>query len=201
MTEINEKIEEIDHAVHLIRNDLLKCGKLKREAARTEISFLTYDDTTTTLWIISGITGELMYDVNKGETAISIKPQASFKKGKQILIFDRENWKYDINEIQAVEGGKLILQEELQDSYPTKSSQIWVLRRVEHKYDSKRLAFKRKVNNGHFKTLLRGVTDIIVKYFPESNSVLYMIELHKKERIRAYIHLDKVDKRDGTDEE
>jgi hypothetical protein len=198
MTKIDEdeKIEKIGHTAELIRYDLLKCGKVMRETAGSEIIFLTNSDTS--LLVISGITGELIHDVNEGETTIYIKRKASFKKGKQIFIFDRENRKFEINEIQAVAGGKLILQEELQGSY-SKDSYIAVLRKVEYKYDSKKLALKRKVDNGYFKTLLKDVTEFFVRYFPEHNSVLYRIELEKKEQMRGYIFLDKVDKTDGTD--
>jgi hypothetical protein len=185
-----EPNEKIFTTVELIRRDLKKCGKLMRETEGTEIIFLTNSDTT--LLVISGITGELIHDVNKGETTIYIKRKASFKKGRKIFIYHQEKGKYEyeVNEIQAVEGDKLILMEELQGSY-SKDVYIAVLKEAEYKYDEERKALKRKVNDGCFKTLLKDVTDFFVKFLPEGPAVLYRIELHKTEQIRGFIHLTK----------
>ncbi len=60
---------------------------------------------------------------------------------------------------------------------------------VAYKYFPKLGALRRKVNNGHWNTLLDHVTDFYVTYFPDANSILYRIELIKKEQIRGYIFL------------
>ena len=46
-----------------------------------------------------------------------------------------------------------------------------------------------RVENGKRKKLIDHVTDFYVTYFPDANSVLYRIELDRKEHIRGYIFL------------
>jgi hypothetical protein len=48
---------------------------------------------------------------------------------------------------------------------------------------------ERQVNMGRISTLLGEVSDFYVTYFPDANSVLYRIEVNKKEQIRGYIFL------------
>jgi hypothetical protein len=60
---------------------------------------------------------------------------------------------------------------------------------VEYKIYPSQSALKRKVNSGYFQPMLEKVTDFNVTYFPEAISVLYRIEIDKKEQIRGYIFL------------
>jgi hypothetical protein len=69
------------------------------------------------------------------------------------------------------------------------------LKEVEYKHYAEQNILKRKVNKGYFQPLIEGVTDFYVKFFPESCSVLYRIEVNKKEQIRGYIFLTNMVKR------
>jgi hypothetical protein len=81
-----------------------------------------------------------------------------------------------------------MLDENLTHDFP-ESSGIIVLKLVEYKYYPDQNALKRKVNNGGFLRFFEDVTDFYVKFFPESCSVLYRIELNRKEQIRGYVFL------------
>ncbi|UCH94005.1 MAG: hypothetical protein JSV88_27575 [Candidatus Aminicenantes bacterium] len=115
------------------------------------------------------------------------------EKGKKIkLIGDRdlkevckkiEKIRYDLTNC-----GKLLNDISQFPDFPG-SSMIIVLKEVEYKYYPDQEALKRKVNKGGFLLFFEEVTDFFVKYFPESCSVLYRIELNRKEQIRGYIFL------------
>jgi hypothetical protein len=48
---------------------------------------------------------------------------------------------------------------------------------------------KRKTDGGYFQPLIENVTEFYVNFFPEAYSVLYRIEVNKKEQIRGYVFL------------
>jgi hypothetical protein len=107
------------------------------------------------------------------------------------LIYDPEYRNYEVNEIRAVEGDRLILETGLQHDYP-KNSSLVVLRDVEYRHFAEQNILRRKVNKGYFKPLIKDVTDFYVKFFPESCSVLYRVEIEKKEQIRGYIFMENI---------
>ena len=63
------------------------------------------------------------------------------------------------------------------------------LKKVEYKFYPAQRVLKRKADKWNFKPLLKEVSDFYVTYFPDANSVLYRIEVNKKEHIRGYIFL------------
>jgi hypothetical protein len=111
------------------------------------------------------------------------------KKGKSILIYDPEYRNYEVNEIRSVDDYQLILETGLQHDYTINSSLV-VLRDVEYRHYAEQNILKRKINKGYFRPLIKEVTDFYVKFFPESCSVLYRIEIEKKEQIRGYIFME-----------
>ena len=57
-------------------------------------------------------------------------------------------------------------------------------KKIEWRFDPKNRSLERAG-----KLMILDVTDFMVQYFPEANSVLYRIELDGKEQIRGYIFL------------
>jgi hypothetical protein len=66
---------------------------------------------------------------------------------------------------------------------------VLVLKEIEYRYFEKQAQLKRKVDRGHFQPLVDRVSDFFVSFFPESQSVLYRIEVNNREQIRGYIFL------------
>ena len=183
-----EKMESIFHTVEMIRSDLTKCGMRLLEPAKF-LGFPLFVNSDYSFKVIYGIETEMIIDDSKeSATAITINRNDFFTKGKRIVIYDPDNRNYEINEIQAVDGDRLILLSGLQDDYP-KNSSVVVLKEVEYKHYTEQNILKRKVNKGYFQPLIEEVTDFYVKFFPESCSVLYRIEVNKKEQIRGYIFM------------
>jgi hypothetical protein len=61
--------------------------------------------------------------------------------------------------------------------------------KTSYRYNPQEQTLERQVNKGEISTLLGEVSDFYVTYFPDANSVLYRIEVNKKEQIRGYIFL------------
>jgi len=80
------------------------------------------------------------------------------------------------------------LKNPLQNDFPA-NSPVLVLKKVEYKFYSAQRLLKRKTDKGNFQPLLEEVSDFYVTFFPDANSVLYRIEVNKKEQIRGYIFL------------
>jgi prepilin-type N-terminal cleavage/methylation domain-containing protein len=183
-----EKMESIFHTVEMIRSDLTKCGMRLLEPAKF-LGFPLFVNSDYSFKVIYGIETEMLIDNAKESTAvITINRNDFFTKGKRIVIYDPDNRNYEINEIQAVKGDQLILLTGLQDDYP-KNSSVVVLKEVEYKHYAEQNTLKRKVNKGYFQPIIEEVTDFYVQFFPESCSVLYRIEVNKKEQIRGYIFM------------
>jgi hypothetical protein len=184
-----EKMESIFHTVEMIRSDLTKCGMRLLEPAKF-LGFPLFVNSDYSFKVIYGVnTEKFLQDSKESATVITINPNDFFSKGKRIVIYDPDNRSCEINEIQAVDGDQLTLLTGLQDDYPTNSSVV-VLKEVEYKHYAQQNTLKRKVNKGYFQPLIEGVTDFYVKFFPESCSLLYRIEVNKKEQIRGYIFMN-----------
>ena len=183
-----EKMESIFHTVEMIRSDLTKCGMRLREAARV-FPLPLFQNSDYSFKVTYGIGDEtLIQDGHEGENTIAVIRNEFFNKGKKIMIYDPGQGVYEMNEIKALQGNDLILSSELQNDYPYKSPVI-VLKEVEYKHYNEQNALKRKVNKGYFQPLIEQVTDFYVKFFPESCSVLYRIEINKREQVRGYIFM------------
>ncbi|UCH92521.1 MAG: hypothetical protein JSV88_19805 [Candidatus Aminicenantes bacterium] len=183
-----QKLESIFHTVEMIRSDLTKCGMRLQEPAKF-FGFPLFENNDYSFKVTYGIENEpLLITAIAGENMISVNRNDYFKKGKRIVIYDPDRETYEINEILALDNGQLILSDPLQNDY-RKNSSVVVLKEVEYKLYSEQNTLKRKVNKGYFQPLIEEVTDFFVKFFPESCSVLYRIEVNRKEQIRGYIFL------------
>jgi hypothetical protein len=93
-----------------------------------------------------------------------------------------------MNEIADRLGGVLVLKNPLQNDFAQHSTVV-ALKKVEYKYFPAQGVLKRKTDKGNFQPLLEEVSDFYVTFFPDANSLLYRIEVNKKEQVRGYIFL------------
>ena len=125
----HEKMEPIFHTVELMRQDLTKCGMRLLEPAKF-LGFPLFVHSDYSFKVIYGIKTRMLIDDSKeNATAITINRSDFFKKGKRIVIYEPDNKNYEINEIQSVDGDRLILVTGLHDDYP-KNSSLVVLKEV-----------------------------------------------------------------------
>lgn len=188
VTTKQQRLESIFHTVDTIKSDLTKCGMRLQEAGRQfDLSF--FENTAGHFTVVYGMDSEpLISDSEQGEKVILIDRNQSFKQNKRVLIYNLNRGCFEYNEIKKSDKGLLTLSNSLKNSYP-KYSPIILLKQVEYKLYTKQLILKRKVDRGYFQPLIEEVTDFYVNFFPESKSVLYKIEVNRKEQIRGYIFL------------
>jgi type II secretory pathway pseudopilin PulG len=183
-----QRLEMIFHTVDTIKSDLTKCG-MRLQEARKHFDLKLFDHTGRHFMLIYGVSAETMKAAaRQGEKTIAVNKNEYFKKGKKVLIYHIESDVCETNEIKALENGNIILVGNLGHDYPENSIVI-VLKQVEYRLYEKENILKRKVDKGYFQPLIEEVTDFYVTFFPESQSVLYKIEVNRKEQIRGYIFL------------
>jgi len=183
-----QRLESIFHTVDTIKSDLTKCGMRLQEAADT-FGFTTFEHTDQSLRVLYGVAEEVLLEKGfSGESAITVNRNDYFSSRKEILIYDSDRECYEFNLINKYEGDRLLLTYELQNDYSMNSTAV-VLKEVQYKIYEDQNTLKRKVNRGYFQPLIEEVTDFNVTYYPESVSVLYRIEVNKKEQVRGYIFL------------
>lgn len=183
-----QRLESIFHTVDTIKSDLTRCGMRLQEAADT-FGFSTFEYTDQSLRVLYGVAEEVLLEKGfPGESAITINRNDYFSSRKEILIYDSDRECYEFNLINKYDGDRLLLTYELQNDYSINSTAV-VLKEVQYKIYEDQNILKRKVNRGYFQPMIEEVTDFNVTYYPESVSVLYRIEVNKKEQVRGYIFL------------
>lgn len=188
ITSKQDVLESVFHTVDTIKTDLTKCGMRLQEASKY-FNFPLFEHLEKSFKVIYGISNEIFQtDYFKGEKRIDVNKNECFRKGKPVLVYNIENDVFEFNEIEKSENGKIILLKNLENDY-LKNSIIVVLKQINYKLYSKQNILKRKTGKGYFQPLIENVTDFYIKLFPESNSVLYRIEVNNKEQIRGYIFL------------
>lgn len=183
-----KQMESIFHTVDALKSDLTKCGMRLQEASHT-FGFPMFEHTTSSIKVLYGLGEEnLAAECKEGETLIPVSRNDFFSKRKGILIYDTEMGCYEFNVIEKWDKDHLVLSRDLQNDYSENATAV-VVKQVEYKIYRDQSTLKRKVNSGYFQPMIEKVTDFNVTYFPEAGSVLYRIEIDKKEQIRGYIFL------------
>lgn len=181
-------LESIFHTVDTIKLDLSKCGMRLQEAG-THFDIPMFEHTDRSFKITYGKSSDFLETNSyRGDKFINVKTNGSFEKKKSIIIYNQDREIFEFNGIEKVEGNRVSLIKTLKNDY-FKSSAVVVLKQIEYKLYPKQKILKRKQDRGYFQPLMENVTDFFVTFFPESNSVLYRIEVNKKEQIRGYIFL------------
>jgi len=183
-----ERLEAIFHTVDTLKADLNKCG-MRLQEARQLCSITPFTSAASSFTCTYGLADELLLEnAVKGHQSLKIAVNEFFKPGREILIYDLANQVWETNEIKSITAATLGLKNPLQNDYPF-NSMVVALKKVEYKFYPVQRVLKRKVDKGNFQPLLEEVSDFYVTYFPDANSVLYRIEVNKKEQIRGYIFL------------
>ncbi|MBN2033894.1 MAG: hypothetical protein JW836_11500 [Deltaproteobacteria bacterium] len=183
-----ERLEAIFHTVDTIKSDLNKCG-MRLQVCREFSGITPFMSTPSGFTCLYGLADELLLEkAVSGQQTLKVAANEFFKKDKPVLIYDPIQHAWETNEIESRQDGAPALKAQLQNDYLT-DSMVVVLKKVEYKFCSAQRVLKRKVDNGSFQPLLEDVSDFHVTFFPDANSVLYRIEVNKKEQIRGYIFL------------
>jgi hypothetical protein len=173
-----ERLEAIFHTVDAIKSDLNKFFNIPG-----------FESSQGNFKVIYGLADEvLLENARQGQQTLKIAKNEFFKKDKFVLIYNLMQQVWEFNEIGDLLGGALVLKNPLQNDFPG-NSPVLVLKKVEYKFYPAQRILKRKTDKGNFQPLLEEVSDFYVTFFPDANSVLYRIEVNKKEQIRGYIFL------------
>lgn len=188
VTNSQERLEAIFHTVDTIKSDLNKCG-MRLQEARQLCAITPFTSAVGSFTCTYGLADEqLLKDAMKGQQSLMVAANEFFKPGRAILIYDLASQAWEINEMKSLLNGALFLKNPLQNNYPI-NSMVVALKKVEYHYYMLKHVITRKIDKGKCQPLLEGVSDFYVNYFPDANSVLYRIEVNKKEQIRGYIFL------------
>jgi hypothetical protein len=183
-----QRLEGIFRTVDTIKSDLGKCGMRLQEAARL-FSIPLFEPFESGFKLNFGSGSEtLLANAYRGDLELRTAPNDFFQKDKMILIYNAEYEVFEYNQIAGANSGVINLKTKLKNDYLPGSVAV-VFRQVEYKYFNAQRIIKRKSDRGYFQPLLEEVTDFFVTFFPESKSVLYRIEINRKEQIRGYIFL------------
>jgi len=183
-----ERLEAIFHTMDTIKSDLNKCG-MRLQEARQLCAIAPFASAAGSFTCTYGIADELLLEnVVKKQQSLKVAANELFKKDKAVLIYDLISKAWEMNEIKSMAAATLVLKNPLQNDYQI-NSMVVALKKVEYKFYPAQHVLKRKADKGKFQPLLEEVSDFYVTYFPDANSVLYRIEINKKEQIRGYIFL------------
>ena len=183
-----ERLEAIFHTVDTIKSDLNKCG-MRLQEARQFCGITPFAHAAGSFTCAYGLADELLLEnALKGQKSLKIATSEFFKKDRDILIYDAVRQAWETNEIEYRLDGVLLLKNPLGSDFAANSAVV-ALKRVEYKYYPAQRVLKRKADRGNFQPLLEEVSDFYVTFFPDANSVLYRIEVNKKEQVRGYIFL------------
>jgi len=188
ITGSQERLEAIFHTVDTIKCDLNKCG-MRLQEARQFFPLAPFAAAAGGFACSYGLADEpLLEGALRGQMTLKIAANEFFKKDKALLIYNLSKQAWEMNEIADLSGGTLVLKNPLQNDFAL-SSTVVALKKVEYKYYPAQGVLKRKTDKGNFQPLLEEVSDFYVTFFPDANSVLYRIEVNKKEQVRGYIFL------------
>lgn len=188
ITGTQERLEAIFHTVDTIKSDLNKCG-MRLQACREFSGIFPFTSTSSSFTCTYGLADEqILENAMKGQQSLKFAANEFFKKDRAVLIYDLISKSWEMNEIKSRLDGATVLKNPLQNEYPL-NSMVVVVKKVEYKFYPDQRTLKRKADKGSFQPLLEEVSDFYVTYFPDANSVLYRIEVNKKEQIRGYIFL------------
>jgi hypothetical protein len=183
-----ERLEAIFHTVDTLKSDLNKCG-MRLQEARQFFGITPFVASSGAFASSYGIADEpLLEGAVRGQLTLKIAANEFFRKDKPVLIYNLSKQTWEMNEIADRLGGALVLKNPLQNDFALHSTVV-ALKRVEYKYYPGQRVLKRKTDKGNFQPLLEEVSDFYVTFFPDANSVLYRIEVNKKEQVRGYIFL------------
>ena len=183
------KIDNIFKTVDWIKRDVSNCGRGFRPLKK-HFPISTFEHSESSFKAISVIR---IYKTNKpvksGENGIGVNGFGYLLPGRRVLIYNLKDGIYEFNEIKEVKNVNdgYLLSEPLKNDYPT-GSNLATIREVQYRFFDDEKVLKRKFDWGDFVPMLENVDDFFIKYFPESESVLYQIE-GEGDSVRGYVYL------------
>lgn len=188
VTTNQDVLESLFFTVDSIKNDLTKCGMRLQEAIKL-FNLKVISNSQRSFTILYGISStSLLSDSYQKDNFLQIADNEFIKKRQKLLLYDPELKNNMICTVKEKKKNEVILNRPLQNDF-IKSSPVIVLKEIEYKYFPKQKVLKKKVNLGYFQPLIENVTDFFVAHFPDSNSILYRIEIGNREQVRGYIFL------------
>ena len=183
-----EVLESIFHTVDTMKSDLTKCGmRLQQANEFFKLELIKAEDS----WfrVMYGLgSGTLKEPAYTGDTTIRVAGDDYSRSKRKLILYNIIDNVYQFNEIANVSGNVITLAEALTVDFDTNTVMI-IIQEVEYKLYEKQACLKRKTGKSYFQPLVENVTDFYIKYFPDSYSILYRLEVNRKEQIRGYIFL------------
>jgi len=188
VTSRQQLLESLFFTVDTIKNDLTKCGMRLQEASSL-FDLNLFSHTQSGFKVIYGLAAdELEENCYKGDREIEVTGSDFVKKGRKLLIYDAVSQRHEFTCAKNVKGNTIMLESSLKNDH-MKNSIVIPLKEIEMKLFKKEKTIKRKIDRGYFQPVIDGVTDFYLSFFEDSNSVLYRLEINKKEQVRGYIFL------------
>ncbi len=183
-----EVLESIFHTVDTIKSDFTKCGMRLQEAGN-HFGIELFQSEEQWCKVVYGLGGGVLSEsAFAGNTFIQISGDDFIKGKRKIILYNIEDNVYQFNNIQETSGDRAVLSEPLTADFD-RNSIVVALKEVEYKFYGKQGCLKRKTGQGNFQPMVENVTDFYLKYYPETCSILYRLEVNHKEQIRGYIFL------------
>lgn len=183
-----QNLESLFHTVDTIKSDLSRCGMRMQEAMeKFPIQPFIHESKGFTLRY--GISNcRILENAPVGTDTIAIPGDDFARKRKLVLLYSLAESVYEFNEILSVTGNQIRLKRPLENDYPG-SSELIILKEIRMRYYPLTCQLKRKLDLGYYQPLIENVTDFASTYFPESNSLLYRLEVNRREQVRGYVFL------------
>lgn len=184
-----ENLEAIFLTVDTMKSDLSKCGmRLKDQRDAYCSSLFTPLKSGFSIKFGSACLFNTV-EAEKGAFIIPVEKN-TIRAGKSTL-FIKNNLSGECftAEAKSINSRSVRLNSPLRSPIPAWCS-IILVKTIEYKYCKSSETVKRKINRGHFQPLLSNVTDFYINYYPDTLSVLYRLEINKKEQVRGYIFLN-----------
>jgi len=194
--EDQQRLEAIFHAIDTLRADIENCGMRLQEPLALDFPVVTCADDHTRCSLLVGRDDAIVVaPVAPGTSDVRITPMAELAARDSVLIFEpfsRLCVPGQLTQVATVgEETHLTLTEPLLEPIPAAATLV-ALRRVEYRWFAGERVLKRKADRGTFQPLLEGVTDFFFTFFPEDRTVLYRIEVDRREQLRGYLFLTNV---------
>lgn len=188
LTANQQQLESIFFAVDMIKSDLTRCGMRLQEALKLS-GDNWFGKTPGGFFVIYGTFSDTADSgLFTGNSHVSMPRNGFLKKNRDIVLYNLEYESFEKNQIKEVKNDMFVLKSPAKCDHYHPMMAV-VLKRIEYKFDPKKGVLSRKVDRGRFQPLIENVSDFFIHYYEESSSVLYRIEVNRKEQIRGYIFL------------
>jgi type II secretory pathway component PulJ len=187
-----ENLETVFYLVDSIKSDLEKCGIFLQEAQHLfSLKVIDVSEIHFSIKFGSQCTN-LKQAAQPTETYLTVFPQFLLTKSSEIIIYNEKQQQIEFNTAIKASAGSVELKTPLKNWF-AEDSVIVAVETIEYKYFKNSQTLKKKINNGYFQPMADHITDFYIQFFPESNSVLYRIELNFIEQIQGYIFMTNMD--------